>query len=226
MSTSETHPTDGRPLGFWLRTVDGLLDRAFDEAFQAEEVSRRDWMLLNAVDGTVEAPWLLERLAHRGSRVRRLIERGWIAFDTDGWHLTPEGRSAKQRLSNLADGVRDRVAGAVGPERFASTLASLEAIARELGWDESREMDFVGGRAGRGTGGRDRHGSPEFGPRSHGRPGPSPRGFDHGEPRDLRPGGSCRGHGHTRSGVTQDAFERGFAAGFAQGRSAASHPAA
>src|SRR3546814_853949 len=150
MTTSDTSPespTPQRPLGFWLRTVDGLLDRAFAEALAKNDVSRRDWMLLNAVDGTVDAPWLIERLARRSGRVRRLAERGWITETGDGWTLTDDGRAAKDRLGVAVEGIRERVAGAVSPDDFATTMTSLEAIARELGWNEDRPFDAArGGR--------------------------------------------------------------------------------
>lgn len=227
--TSHT-PTHQRPLGFWLRTVDALLDRAFAEALSDEDVSRRDWMLLNAVDGAADAPGLAERLARRSGRVRRLVERGWITQADDGWALTDEGRAARDRLQALVDGIRERVSGAVSPEDFATTMASLEAIARELGWDESRPIGFGGGRPwgrGFGRGFGPRHG---FGPHGH-RPHPGHGFGTHGHPAHLGHGFTderCAEHsspdrGRGRRGRGADAaFERGFTAGFAQGRGAAS----
>lgn len=130
-------PTDRRPLGYWLRAVDGLITREFAAALADEGVTRRDWMLLNALSGDVDAPDLADRLARRGKRLRGLAERGW-AVEIDGrWTLTDEGRAARTRLGDLVQSVRAKVAGAVSPDAFATTTASLEAIARELGWDES-----------------------------------------------------------------------------------------
>ena len=137
----EGAPTDRRPLGYWLRAVDGLLTREFAAAFDGAGVTRRDWMLLNALSGDVELPAFAERFARKGKRLRGLEERGWVEESGDGtWVLTDEGRAAKERLGAIVDGIRSRVAGAVSPEDFATTLASLEAIARELGWDENARM--------------------------------------------------------------------------------------
>lgn len=205
-------PTDRRPLGYWLRTVDGLLAEQFAEAFQNEGVSRRDWMLLNALGGDVEAPGFAQRLARKGKRLHRLEDLGWAEEQGDGtWRLTDAGREAQTRLGEVVGGIRSRVSSAVSDEDFATTMASLEAIARELGWDESTASPR-GRRFGRGFGpgfgpgwGRRFAGGP-FGPDArsgfeHGRPGFGPGPWGHG-----REDEGCRGHhphgdrGHSNHG--------------------------
>ncbi|WP_417563998.1 MarR family winged helix-turn-helix transcriptional regulator [Microbacterium sp.] len=176
-------PTDRRPLGAWLRLVDALIAREFADALRDEDASRRDWMLLNAISGTVDAPWITARLARGGKRLRRLADLGWIAQDADGaWTLTDDGRAAQARLAEKIDAVRTKVAGAVSPDEFAALTGSLEKIARELGWDESQPMP----RRPRGRGAFGRRGfGPGFGPgvgRGFG------RGFGSGVDRGFGPG--------------------------------------
>lgn len=150
-STRAGTPTD-RPLGYWLRLVDALITREFASTLETEGVGRRDWMLLNVLSGTIDAPGFAERLARRGKHLRRLEERGWVAQAGDGsWTLTDDGRAAQERLSGLVAGIREKVADAVTPEQFATLTASLEAIARELGWDE-KDAWPAGGFRGRGFG--------------------------------------------------------------------------
>jgi hypothetical protein len=187
---ADSIPTDRRPLGFWLRVVDGLISREFDSALAEEGVTRRDWMLLNALSGDVD-PALAERLARRPKRLRGLEKRGWADEKGDGtWLLTDQGRAAAERLGGIVDGIRSRVAGAVSPEDFATMTASLEAIARELGWDESASpRDFGRGRffgPRFGTVDEPRFGRrPGFGPGF--RPGSGP-GFGPGFPPGFRGG--------------------------------------
>ena len=64
-----------RPLGFWLRTVDALISREFAAAFDGEGATRRDWMLLNAVSGDVDAPGFAERFARKGGKRLRGLEQ-------------------------------------------------------------------------------------------------------------------------------------------------------
>lgn len=221
-NTENQNPTDGhpgRPLGFWLRLVDGLLTREVGIALEGEGVSRRDWMLLNALAGTVDAPGLDERLAGKGKRLRRLEELGWAQEQGDGtWALTDAGREAHARLAQTVTRVRSRVASAVSPEDYETTVASLEAIARELGWDESqpfpREPRFGAGRFGgphpfrpeiRFGWGPNRHhgfhpGRPGYDPR-HGAPHRGPWGgpeFDDSGCLDRgHPGAGHHGHPHS-----------------------------
>ena len=194
-------PTDRRPLGYWLRAVDGLLTREFATALDAEGVSRRDWMLLNLLSGDIDAPELPERLARKGKRLRGLEERGWVEEHGDGtWSLTDLGRSEKDRIGVTVDGIRSRVVDAVGDaEAYAALTTSLEAIAREFGWDESAT-----GRE-RGFGGFGRRGFPGFGTEFRG-PGFGP-GWGHGFRGGPRPFESDihEGYGYNR--------HRGFAPG-------------
>ncbi|WP_461472284.1 hypothetical protein [Microbacterium sp. HJ5] len=150
-------PTEGLPLGYWLRAVDALLTEEFAAAFRDEGVTRRDWMLLNTLAGAPSAG-TPGGPAPKGKRLRRLEDLGWAEEQGDGtWTLTDAGREAHVRLGETVAGIRSRVSGAVSDDDFAITMTSLEAIARELGWDESTP------RSGRGW--RRRFGGPPaFGP--------------------------------------------------------------
>jgi hypothetical protein len=242
----ESNDNRSRPIGYWLRAVDALISREFAAAFEGEGVTRRDWMLLNAVAGDVDVPGLAERLARKGKRLRTLEDRGWVDQQVDGtWVLTDAGREAKERLGAIVDGVRARVAGAVSPDDFATTLTSLEAIARELGWDESMRMPRPGRRFGRGHGFGPGHGFGDghgFGPghgrgRGHGFGPGHGHGHGchgahhahaehghyahagHGQYGDSGHGRSPYGHsGHGHHGAGREqAYERGFDAGYARG---------
>jgi hypothetical protein len=160
MTTEHTPsiPTDPRPLGYWLRIVDSLLSEQIADALESEGVRRREWMVLNVLDRDVVAPEFAQRLHRKGKVLARLTERGWIApvegVDEPQWQLTDAGREAKARIGESVGAVRARVAGAVSPEDFATTMASLESIARELGWDENTPPRRGFGRRG----GRHEHG--------------------------------------------------------------------
>ena len=189
MNTDTTHRTpqhDGRPLGFWLKAVDSLLSQQIDAALESEGIDHRDWRLLNALAGTVDAPGLHDRLARKPHRVTMLAEHGWVELVDGEWTLTDEGRTTLDRLAPRVAAVRERVAAAVSPEDFATTLASLEAIARELGWEEGKPLPRrkrPRGRHGHGPHGHG-FGPHGFGPHGHGHGfGPhrfGPRGFHHG----------------------------------------------
>ncbi len=189
MNTSDTQNTDSthRPFGYWLKAVDRLMAAEFDSAFEGEHASRRDWRILNVIDGTAPA-----RRPLNAHKLHALVERGWVVADGDGWTLTDDGRTAKERLGGIVDGIRAKVTDAVGPEDLETTMSSLEQIARAFGWDEETPLP-------RGRGRRHR-----FGPRGFGRGFAPEHGFGPGHPGR----GFGRRHGHPFG------RGRGFAPGF------------
>jgi hypothetical protein len=143
--------TGRRPLGFWLKLVDRRISEEMETLFADDGITRRDWRMLNLLAGEARDERLAERLHARPHALHRLVERGWVAgFPPE---ITDPGREARDRLEAQVTALRERVAGAVSPDDFATTLRSLEAIARELGWDESQPLPR-GRRGGRRFGGR------------------------------------------------------------------------
>ena len=135
-----------RPFGFWLKLIDRRLSDEMQTLFDADGITRRDWRMLNLLAGEARDERLAERLHSRPHALHNLAERGWITGAPPV--LTEAGREARDRLEVQVRALRERVAGAVSADDFATTLRSLEAIARELGWDESDPMPR-GHRGGR-----------------------------------------------------------------------------
>jgi len=180
-----------RPLGYWLHATRGMRTRALRDAFRNEGVTRRDWRALTVLAGYREAAHPLDE-----RRLHRLIGRGWAAPDGAGWALTDNGRAAAERIRATLDGIRSLAKNAVTPEEYATTVATLEKIARAYGWHENARMR--GGR-GRARCGGERHG--RFGGHGH--------SYGGGEREH-------RGHGRDRFAairLAQRAFERGYEAG-------------
>ncbi|KJL34528.1 MarR family winged helix-turn-helix transcriptional regulator [Microbacterium azadirachtae] len=204
-NTPENTPADrSRPFGFWITAVDRLLAAEFATAFEDEGITRRDWRILNAVDGTVP----LGRDLPDG-KVRHLAALGWVEPGPDGWTLTAEGAAAKARLSTAVEEIRAQVAGALDPEEFATMAAALEKLARGLGYEEGTRLPrrHTGERRGAG---RDR--------REHGHRGRGHRGHDrhHGDHHDGEFGERFARHGeHPRH---EDGFHGGHPGGFGHGR--------
>jgi hypothetical protein len=201
MDTQNDTTQTPRPFGYWIKAVDRLMAAEFATAFETEGASRRDWRLLNIVDGTVPS----DRPLHPG-KLRGLAERGWIARESDGWTLTDEGRAAKERLGAAVDGIRSTMTDAVDPDDLATTIATLEQIAKAYGWDENTPLP-------RGRGGH-RHEGRGFG-RRHGHP----FGRRHGFAPDFGPDAEHRAHGDAErhSFGPRHGFAPGFRPGFGRG---------
>lgn len=67
------------------------------------------------------------------------VERGWVWFDGDRATLTDEGRAAHDAASERIRTVRASLADGIDPADFATTMATLEAMARNLGWTPAEE---------------------------------------------------------------------------------------
>ena len=78
-----------RPIGFWLKLVDRLIDEQFASTLDEHGVTRRQWQLLNvlthepaseeALDAAV-APFLVEQESSR-EHLAELLDSGWVTLD-------------------------------------------------------------------------------------------------------------------------------------------------
>jgi DNA-binding MarR family transcriptional regulator len=141
--------TATRPIGYWLKLVDRLIDEQFAATLEEHGVTRRQWQLLNVLsreassvqqlDAAV-APFLSAGDAGEpessAEHLTELIDSGWVDATPTGYELTDRGRSAFERLEAVVAEQRTIVAEGVAPEQYEQTVAVLERMARNLGWSE------------------------------------------------------------------------------------------
>lgn len=153
-------PDDQRPIGFWLKLVDRLIDERFADTLDEHGVTRRQWQVLTLLRrgpasreelDVAVAPFLAatrvvpaapEEASTAGSgepestaaEVDELVESEWIADSISGFVLTPKGEQSVTRLGELVDGIRTAVSSGIDDEDYAVTVATLEVMARNLGW--------------------------------------------------------------------------------------------
>ncbi len=137
-----------RPIGYWLKLVDRMIDEQFASTLEEHGVTRRQWQLLNVLShgpATVEqldaavAPFLS---AGQGSdptaaessveHLAELVESGWV---TDGasYQLTDRGHAAFERLTEVVAVQRTVMTEGLTQEQYDETLAVLERMARNMG---------------------------------------------------------------------------------------------
>ena len=120
-----TVPTDRRPIGFWLKLVDRLLDEGFDRLLGDRGLTRRHWQALTALqDGpatvgeldTRLAPFLDDQEPSTRPVLDDLAARGWATWAAgDRAAATPAGTSPP------ACWRRSRPSGAGSPRASAPT---------------------------------------------------------------------------------------------------------
>ena len=139
--------TDQRPIGFWLKLVDRLIDERFALALEEHGVTRRQWQLLNvlsrgnatvnALDAAVEPFLATDDGESADEHLAELVDSGWVSVTPSGYELTEHGRTALTGLAGVVQANRDLASQGVSEEAYDQTLAILERIARNLGWSDA-----------------------------------------------------------------------------------------
>ena len=123
---------DQRPIGFWLKLVDRLLDEQFEATLDEHGVTREQWQLLNVLareGAAADVTGATEDLAE-------LDESGWIVMSRTGYELTERGHGALDRLTNVVAGQRITINNGITEDAYLTTAATLEHMAFNLGWHE------------------------------------------------------------------------------------------
>jgi hypothetical protein len=161
-------PTDRRPLGFWLRAIEGPLRENMRGVFATFGVTRREWRTLTTLHAAPATVADLEaalppRREHgprgHGPRTHRTLEqlldgfvqRGWATVDHGSYALTTEGERIHDAVLTNVQTVRAQVTAGIPDADYATTMATLEKIATNVGWEPgSRPMRHRGPRGHRG----------------------------------------------------------------------------
>jgi len=146
-SPADQRPADRRPIGFWLKLVDRLIDEGFDAVLGEAGLRRRHWQVLNllqAEPATVQqADTLLAPFLKGGETTTRpvlddLRVRGWVAWTDDGHAtLTRAGAVAHAEFLRKVSRSRERLTAGISLLEYAATTAILRQMAVNLGWAES-----------------------------------------------------------------------------------------
>ncbi|TBN58093.1 MarR family transcriptional regulator [Glaciihabitans arcticus] len=141
--------TDQRPIGFWLKLVDRLIDEQFASTLEEHGVTRRQWQLLNVLSRGPATVHQLDAavapfLANRGEGVSEssaehlseLIESAWVDATQAGYELTERGQAAFRRLADVVAEQRTTVARGITDAEYLATVDVLSRVAHNLGWTD------------------------------------------------------------------------------------------
>jgi hypothetical protein len=126
---------DNKPIGWWLKEVDRLLEQSFEQVLAADGLNRRQWQILNAVQGDAPVavaikPFLSGDPAELASLTAPLTARGWL--DDDG--LTPAGLAAYEALAEKVHAQRRRINNGIVETEYLQTVDVLRRMAVNLGY--------------------------------------------------------------------------------------------
>jgi len=133
-----------RPISWWVKHVDQLIEESFDRVLAGEGMGRRHWRVLNALAGGVGAlPGLDRALApfrEAGPDLTvvldQLVSRGWVRRSAGRLSLSPTGSAARERLVKAVSAQRERVTEGIDERSYRATVETLRQITRNLGGRE------------------------------------------------------------------------------------------
>jgi len=143
--------TTMRPIGFWLKLVDRLIDDGFARTLEEHGVTRRQWQLLTILDASPSSDEQLSAAlrpflqwdaaaadagepATAQENLEELVESDWVVLEGGFYALTDRGRTLFEKLRVVVGGLRERASEGVSEPDHATTLATLERMATNLGW--------------------------------------------------------------------------------------------
>lgn len=131
--------SDRRPIGYWLKHLDRLLENTFDRTLADVGLSRRHWQTLNTLArGPATSAELNAALkpftgADPGALapvLDALTGRGWVTTKAEGQHaLTVHGATAHQRLQKDVDQARRLILKHVTTKEYAQAIDILQRMA-------------------------------------------------------------------------------------------------
>ncbi len=133
---------DRRPIGYWLKHLDVLIERALESALAEEGITRREWQVLNTLangpsslvdlEQAVE-PFLAEDPDAARRAVANLEMREWArSIEGNVLRLTATGVEAHARLRDRVGATRRLLVRGVSEEEYAQTVDVLRRMAENL----------------------------------------------------------------------------------------------
>jgi DNA-binding MarR family transcriptional regulator len=133
--------TGDRPIGYWLKRLDGLIDAEFERQLSEASLSRRQWQLLNLIsDGPrsvpeLEAelePFLQNDLDGLSDALFGLVTRGWADSVDNIVSLTETGQAHLELLKAKVANVREALSAGISAEEYQATIDVLARMAANL----------------------------------------------------------------------------------------------
>jgi DNA-binding MarR family transcriptional regulator len=134
---------DERPIGWWVKRLDALLEEALDSVVADEGLTRRHWQVLHSLAGGVDqeadvVAALADFPGDSSAVVADLAARGWVDRPRSGLlQLTADGVAAHDRVSRAVGRVRRHTADGLSRQEYERTVLVLtrmvENVERALG---------------------------------------------------------------------------------------------
>jgi DNA-binding MarR family transcriptional regulator len=130
-----------RPIGYWLKKLDRLIDQQFERQLEEAGLSRRQWQLLNLLeDGPRSTPELQSELEpfledhpdDLSDALSGLVTRGWADSQDNIVTLTETGRAQFGLLKAKVAELRQALTAGISADEYQATIDVLGRMAANL----------------------------------------------------------------------------------------------
>ena len=138
-----------RPIGYWLKKLDRLIDEQFEQQLGEAGLSRRQWQVINMLEGDPRSvpelqselePFLQEDPDDLTDALSGLVTRGWVASQENIVNLTETGQAQLKLIKAKVAELRQASMAGISPEEYQTTIDVLARMASNLEPD-SRSLD-------------------------------------------------------------------------------------
>ena len=131
-----------RPIGYWLKHLDRLIEAAAERAFAEQKLTRRHWQIMNILrESSQDAAGLTRAIRpFWGAGAITLDEvtggltrRGWLTRDDAGrYTLTPAGQAGHAAVEKKVHGIRSTFLTGLTEEDYRGTVRVLQRMAENM----------------------------------------------------------------------------------------------
>jgi DNA-binding MarR family transcriptional regulator len=131
-----------RPIGYWLKHLDRLIEDTFSRTLAGHGLTRRHWQVLNTLAHGPASPadltkaldpFLRDDPTGQATTEADLIDRGWVSHDHNGrLCLTPHGQTAHQQTHEQVQQTRGLMLHGVDAGEYAAVIDILTRMAANL----------------------------------------------------------------------------------------------
>ena len=138
-----------KPIGYWLKKLDRLIDEQFEQQLGEAGLSRRQWQVINLLEGDPRSvpelqselePFLQEDPDDLTDALSGLVTRGWVASQDNIVNLTETGQAQLKLIKAKVTELRQASMAGISPEEYQTTIDVLARMASNLEPD-SRSLD-------------------------------------------------------------------------------------
>ena len=130
-----------RPIGYWLKKLDRLIDQQFEVQLSTARLSRRQWQLLNLLDNNPRSvpelqtelePFIRGNAEDLSDPLAGLVTRGWAASKDNIVNLTETGQAQFEIVKATVAGLRQALMTGISAEEYRATIDVLARMAANL----------------------------------------------------------------------------------------------